>query len=240
MRAGIIERSCIEGQRAYHAALEKAMRSYIHQHRSEFLEEGHPESLTETSSLEGVDESQGGRRGSGEMISREESHETTLHAGGGIMDIFVGFKRWLESIEGVTPLAVGFIVLVLVVSNLWTLTKGSSQPIVPSRSNSAFSSPSPPSTGSSSSSASNGPPQSSDEVANAVRSVLQDYFAGMAASTASEVVARRSNPEATVKRYAAETGDGMSRKEEVEQMERVLDQLELRIREMRGSLVGLA
>ncbi|ESK84409.1 gram domain protein [Moniliophthora roreri MCA 2997] len=37
---GIIERSCIEGQRTYHLELERAMRVYIKEHQSEFIPEG--------------------------------------------------------------------------------------------------------------------------------------------------------------------------------------------------------
>ncbi|THH30225.1 hypothetical protein EUX98_g3958 [Antrodiella citrinella] len=37
---GIIEKSCIDGQKGYQADLDKAMREYIHQHQSEFVPEG--------------------------------------------------------------------------------------------------------------------------------------------------------------------------------------------------------
>ncbi|KZV62799.1 hypothetical protein PENSPDRAFT_758451 [Peniophora sp. CONT] len=37
---GIIERSCIEGQKTYHADLDKAMRAYINAHKNEFLPAG--------------------------------------------------------------------------------------------------------------------------------------------------------------------------------------------------------
>ncbi|KAF8899327.1 hypothetical protein BD779DRAFT_1607812 [Infundibulicybe gibba] len=37
---GIIERSAIDGQKVYHADLDKAMRAYIQEHRSEFIPEG--------------------------------------------------------------------------------------------------------------------------------------------------------------------------------------------------------
>ncbi|KAJ7367747.1 hypothetical protein DFH08DRAFT_795880 [Mycena albidolilacea] len=37
---GIIERSAIDGQKVYHADLEKAMRTYISEHQSEFMPEG--------------------------------------------------------------------------------------------------------------------------------------------------------------------------------------------------------
>lgn len=38
--SGIIERSAIDGQKVYHSDLEKAMRSYIQEHQTEFLPEG--------------------------------------------------------------------------------------------------------------------------------------------------------------------------------------------------------
>ena len=38
--SGIIEKSCIDGQKTYQQDLEKAMRDYIHQHKSEFVPEG--------------------------------------------------------------------------------------------------------------------------------------------------------------------------------------------------------
>ncbi|KAI9066552.1 hypothetical protein FKP32DRAFT_1622291 [Trametes sanguinea] len=37
---GIIEKSALDGQKTYHADLEKAMRAYIHEHQSEFVPEG--------------------------------------------------------------------------------------------------------------------------------------------------------------------------------------------------------
>ena len=37
---GIIEKSCIDGQKTYHVDLEKAMRDYIHANRAEFVPEG--------------------------------------------------------------------------------------------------------------------------------------------------------------------------------------------------------
>ncbi|KAH8836166.1 hypothetical protein DL96DRAFT_110451 [Flagelloscypha sp. PMI_526] len=44
---GIIERSCIEGQKTYHNELDKAMRAYIQQHQSEFIPEGIDPALAE-------------------------------------------------------------------------------------------------------------------------------------------------------------------------------------------------
>ena len=40
LSAGIIERSAIEGQKAYHTDLEKAMWAYIQEHQSKFIPEG--------------------------------------------------------------------------------------------------------------------------------------------------------------------------------------------------------
>ena len=40
MFEGIIEKSAIDGQKQYHTDLEKAMRTYIQEHQSEFLPEG--------------------------------------------------------------------------------------------------------------------------------------------------------------------------------------------------------
>lgn len=37
---GIIEKSCLDGQKTYHTDLEKAVRGYIAEHRSEFIPEG--------------------------------------------------------------------------------------------------------------------------------------------------------------------------------------------------------
>ena len=39
-RLGIIEKSCIDGQKTYHVDLEKAMRDYIRANRAEFVPEG--------------------------------------------------------------------------------------------------------------------------------------------------------------------------------------------------------
>ncbi|KIJ54183.1 hypothetical protein M422DRAFT_64311 [Sphaerobolus stellatus SS14] len=37
---GIIEKSCLDGQKTYHASLERAMRKYINEHKSEFVPQG--------------------------------------------------------------------------------------------------------------------------------------------------------------------------------------------------------
>jgi hypothetical protein len=39
-RIGIIEKSCIDGQKTYHIDLDKAIRGYIQNHLSEFVPEG--------------------------------------------------------------------------------------------------------------------------------------------------------------------------------------------------------
>jgi hypothetical protein len=51
---GIIERSCIDGQKTYHADLEKAMRAYISAHSSEFIPEGLDPNLVTAPSPDGA------------------------------------------------------------------------------------------------------------------------------------------------------------------------------------------
>jgi hypothetical protein len=51
---GIIERSCIDGQKTYHADLEKAMRAYISAHSSEFIPEGLDPDLVTAPSPDGA------------------------------------------------------------------------------------------------------------------------------------------------------------------------------------------
>ncbi|KAL8280088.1 hypothetical protein RQP46_007418 [Phenoliferia psychrophenolica] len=230
---GIIERSCIEGQKTYHADLEKSMRAYIHAHRSEFLSEGQDASIasidSDTASLEEQREVDQGRRPSMSAAAAESSADDSpfLRAIRPVLDLASGIG---ELFGGMSPVSGGlsFVVAVLVLSNLWTL---SHRP--------ASSSPSPSRDGSSSSTKVS--PASSrstgrrnpDEIAHAVRGALHDYFAMhpppptaplTAAPVVDPIVARR----------------GLEPQEEARAITSLLDELEERMARLRLALVELA
>ncbi|KAG9222112.1 hypothetical protein CCMSSC00406_0009563 [Pleurotus cornucopiae] len=133
---GIIERSAIEGQKVYHSDLDRAMRAYIQEHQSEFLPAGidvaaitpQPEAVTSPTTA------------SSPPLSTEEARKTREHernqrAFQWAYDTFDGafgvakrstfgalelIKDAWEQSSSTTILI--FIIVGLVLSNLWTLT----------------------------------------------------------------------------------------------------------------------
>jgi hypothetical protein len=213
--AGIIERSCVDGQKTYHSDLEKAMRAYIHQHRSEFLEEGQDvdsQSSAETASLE--DEGREGADGGTTTASTTLSEAADGKGGvASVLRAFVDSAR--ELFGGLSPTSAGlaFVVLVLVLSNLWTLA---SRPTTSSRS--PLGHPSRP-----------GSDRTPDQVAVAVRDVLRDYFADAAGHSGGARTGdwARKEVEAKVE---------VDPRREAEEIAAVLDDLEARILRLRGAL----
>lgn len=197
----------MEGQRSSYVELEKAMRAYMHQHRSEFLEEGQEtdnSSITDTSSIisnrDGLTSPTSTTHHHHALNDENPTVDTSLRTGEGsaipYLRPFIEFSTMLFDLIGdliggmtVTSGALAFVVVVLVLSNIWTL---SSRPkIVSTPSSRSLTSPSTSSNSNSNSETYNnlhsveGGQRTPDEVASAVRSVLQDYFAGLPASTAS-------------------------------------------------------
>ena len=226
---GIIEKSCIDGQKTYHNDLEKAMRSYITTHRNEFIEEGHSE--------DAEDEDASSRAANG-TVDDEDGDDSGSLAGSTSKDD--RNRTWatplLESLEPIVEviseqslktLAFGFVLLVLVLSNLWTLTSG--------RGKEASLSPSERgrlrnTNGGGTSPRGELDTRTPDEVASAVRDVLQDYFKQQV----------KIDPPALPPATETITGsnrDSRAWKEEVAEVGKVLDQMEERIRRLRRSLV---
>ncbi|KAI0348329.1 GRAM-domain-containing protein [Trametopsis cervina] len=134
---GIIERSCIDGQKTYHGDLEKAMRDYIHEHKSEFIPEGVDPAVVEET--ENAQTPVDGLNGDGGRVSSEEARvlrEKERNARGlqWAYDTFEGaMKVAKQSTEGALELIKDawdqsststiqyFVIVVLVISNVWTL-----------------------------------------------------------------------------------------------------------------------
>jgi hypothetical protein len=132
---GIIERSAIDGQKVYHNELEKAMRAYIQEHKSEFLPEGIDavivEALPEVSAafpaVPGVPAVPAGEK---------EATEEQLKRLQWAYDTFDGaFQVGMRSAKGALELIrdawdqststtiLWFVIVLLVLSNLWTLLR---------------------------------------------------------------------------------------------------------------------
>ncbi|KAI0095017.1 hypothetical protein BDY19DRAFT_902058 [Irpex rosettiformis] len=141
---GIIEKSCIDGQKTYQQDLEKAMRDYIHQHMSEFVPEGVDPAVveeTEAAAAAAAHTLEGANGGSPEEKLTEEearaSREKERNARGlqWAYDTFEGaMKVAKQSTEGAVELLKDawdqsststmqyFVIVLLVISNVWTLT----------------------------------------------------------------------------------------------------------------------
>lgn len=142
--AGIIERSAIDGQKTYHADLERAMRQYISQHQSEFLPEGVAVATpTDTSAPGGeapdgviasaMGATEGDKKSSEEEFKRRERERNT-RALQWAWDTFDGaYQVALRSTKGAVELVrdawdqsssttiLWFVIVILVLSNVWTL-----------------------------------------------------------------------------------------------------------------------
>ncbi|PPQ84988.1 hypothetical protein CVT26_007587 [Gymnopilus dilepis] len=141
---GIIERSAIDGQKAYHGELERCMRDYIAQHKSEFLPEGvdtavleqpaeaAPETPPPADQAKGMDEKQPSQEEQAKRRERERNARGLQWA----WDTFDGAWQVAQrSTKGALELVrdawdqsssttiLWFVIVILVISNLWTLAR---------------------------------------------------------------------------------------------------------------------
>lgn len=222
---GIIERSCIDGQKTYHADLEKSMRAYIHAHRSEFLSEGQDAEVAsideDTASLEEQREVDQGRRPSMSAAAAEStaSDNPFLRTIRPVLDLASGVG---ELFGGMSPVSAGlsFIVAFLVLSNMWTLSSRPKDDGAARMTSGIARAPASRSTGR----------RNPDEIALAVRGALHDYFAlhPPPAPTAAAVV--DSDP-------AEDTL--LDPAKEAVAIAAVLEELEARMAKLRGALAEL-
>lgn len=151
------------------------MRAYIHQHRSEFLEEGQAADVDLSDEEASVEE--GGWTPDATAGGAEASSVRAEDAGAfgaltrafpllqPVVDIFSSVGELVGGLIGglsLTSGAITFVIGLLLLSNLWTLSR---RPATPSRARLDHASSTPSSH------------RTPDEVADAVRDVLQDYFA---------------------------------------------------------------
>ncbi|KAH8094693.1 hypothetical protein BXZ70DRAFT_947114 [Cristinia sonorae] len=136
---GIIEKSCIDGQKAYHAELDKAMREYIHQHQSEFIPEGvNVAEMEEETEIQSPTSDTpktptlGNTPLDPRKIREKERNQRGLQWAWDTFEGAFGVAR--RSTEGAFELVsdawdqsssvtiLYFVIVVLVISNIWTLT----------------------------------------------------------------------------------------------------------------------
>ncbi|KAG5653914.1 hypothetical protein H0H81_009506 [Sphagnurus paluster] len=139
---GIIERSAIDGQKVYHADLEKAMRAYIAEHQSEFIPEGlDPAALSQAVDVakEIIPEPAAAEKPhelSEEAERKKREHERNQRGLQWAWDTFEGAYQVarrstgdaLELIrdawdQSSTSTILWFVIVILVFSNLWTLMR---------------------------------------------------------------------------------------------------------------------
>lgn len=134
--AGIIERSCIDGQKTYHVDLEKAMRDYIHKHQSEFIPEGVDVAEVEAAEAQAAAESPAAPGAPEKVdVAKVREHERNQRGLQWAYDTFEGaMKVARQSTEGALELIKDawdqsssstiqyFVIVLLVLSNIYTLT----------------------------------------------------------------------------------------------------------------------
>jgi len=187
MVKGIIDRASIDGQKQYYKDLDIAIRKYIKEHASEFREEGDEEDADEAiagNAEAGID-SEKAKEGEADASSSpdgdaKEGLAKYLDIAGDIAStIFDTLSDVVGTVAdmagGASPsvLILGFVVFLLVVSNLWALTSSSSRdPLDPHRLRTTRKS-------SKAAKSTYRDHQEADQahvVAIAVREVLRDYF----------------------------------------------------------------
>ncbi|KAJ6543958.1 hypothetical protein B0H19DRAFT_957127 [Mycena capillaripes] len=127
---GIIERSCIEGQKTYHGDLEKAMREYIQAHKNEFIPEGVDIVIPEPTADAGPKspgitgeplpdkkrEQEHGQRGlQWAWDTFDGAYSVAKQSTKGLLEII--HDAWENSTSSTI---LGFVIVLLVISNVWT------------------------------------------------------------------------------------------------------------------------
>ena len=136
---GIIERSAIDGQRIYHADLDKAMRAYIQEHQSEFIPEGvDPDiALVNVAAPTVIEDIHAAAAAASEPLSeKQREHERNQRGLQWAWDTFDGaYQVAKRSTKGALELVsdaweqststtiLYFVIVVLVFSNLYTLLR---------------------------------------------------------------------------------------------------------------------
>ncbi|KAK0476622.1 hypothetical protein IW261DRAFT_318914 [Armillaria novae-zelandiae] len=134
---GIIERSAIDGQKVYHADLEKAMRAYISEHQSEFVPEGvDPAALALVEPVTAADVKQPTLEPTSEEGRKQRERERNRRGLQWAWDTFEGAasvakqstKGALELIgdawdQSSSTTILIFVIVLLVISNIWTLAR---------------------------------------------------------------------------------------------------------------------
>ena len=177
----MITSASIDGQKSYHTDLEKAMRAYIQQHRTEFIDPAVDEASAGTASGEPAEVADG--PAASESAAPAPPPPTGIMARvQPVLDILVPLLKDVGSIfnsASTTQLAVGALIVGLLLSNAWTLRTSRAQPdSVRHRAPPAVDSRSP------------------DEVVLAVKGALAEYF--------NASPARASSPRSDPKREATE------------------------------------
>ncbi|UZJ57136.1 hypothetical protein CBS101457_006456 [Exobasidium rhododendri] len=207
MVKGIIDRASIDGQKQYYKDLDVAIRKYIKEHISEFREEGDDETSDEAiaSGAEAGDDNESSKEGAREPSSTEDGEakagfarvvEIAGDVAGTVFDtVSNGVGTLSDMAGGVSPsvLILGFVVVLLLVSNLWASRSPSSRdPQDPHRLRHS------PKSASKSSYRDHYEPEQAQVVANAVRDVLRDYFEpGKGGPLASARIADNQSPRLT-------------------------------------------
>lgn len=132
---GIIERSCIDGQKTYHIDLDQAMRAYIQEHQSEFVPEG-VDAAAVAAAVTTVPLAPDHAAGGLTDAEKQREHERNQRSLQWAWDTFDGaWNVASSSTKGAIALirdsweqsssttVLYFIIILLVISNIWTLAR---------------------------------------------------------------------------------------------------------------------
>ncbi|GAA5863774.1 hypothetical protein JCM3774_001154 [Rhodotorula dairenensis] len=244
---GIIEKSAIEGQKQYHSDLEKAMRAYIATHRNEFVEEGQdPDApVAPGDSQAEADESTAESEADEAAVAGTNTSAGSPPHAGALGALWSCVEPVLQALaqQSPTSLALGAVVAILLLSNLWTLRgRNDAHSVHPAERARRHVLAGRGLVTSANADGAIAPP---DDVANAVRDVLNNYFAAAQASLQAPPVP---NPAATASATAAvptwesqvlpagDTFDAGGEDAEIQELAELLDRVEERARRLRAEL----
>lgn len=132
----MINSSSIDGQKKYHADLERSMRKYIAVHKNEFIPEGMEEVAEAPIAMEALnpEKGEGAAPLSEEEASKKREHERNQRATQWAFDTIMGAwkvakQSTLDALDLVgdawdqssSTTVLYFVIVVLVISNIWTL-----------------------------------------------------------------------------------------------------------------------
>lgn len=121
----MIDKSAIDGQKQYHQDLEKAMRKHITAHRTEFVPNGAAAAESESGDVPATSDPE-------QQIKQEDGPPVGATAGAGWQTVVQMGQDAFSQVNRLSSThALGILVVVLALSNVWSLLRPPAEPRLP-------------------------------------------------------------------------------------------------------------